>query len=121
MTADERFDRSLGVVLRSGVLAAAFVVGCGGVVFLANHGFEQPAYRSFQGEPATLRSFEGIAGQASAMRGRGLIQFGLLILLGTPVARVVFALVGFLRQRDWLYVAITAAVLLILAFSIFGS
>jgi uncharacterized membrane protein len=47
-----------------------------------------------------------------------MIQAGLFILIGTPVARVIFALVGFALERDRIYVAITVVVLAILLYSI---
>lgn len=50
--------------------------------------------------------------------GRGLIQFGLLLLIATPIARVIFSIAGFARQRDWLYVAITLVVLTLLSYSL---
>ncbi|MDA8243889.1 MAG: DUF1634 domain-containing protein, partial [Elusimicrobia bacterium] len=49
---------------------------------------------------------------------RGLIQLGLLMLIATPIARVVFSVFGFLRERDWLYVAVTLVVLAILLYSL---
>ena len=45
---------------------------------------------------------------------------GLLFLVATPIARVVFSVVGFIRQRDWLYVTITVAVLALLGYSLLG-
>jgi len=45
------------------------------------------------------------------------IQVGLLILIATPVARVVFSLVAFGIERDKVYVGITLAVLAILLFA----
>ncbi|HEX9501774.1 MAG TPA: DUF1634 domain-containing protein, partial [Thermoanaerobaculia bacterium] len=48
--------------------------------------------------------------------GRLIIIAGLLVLIATPVARVVFSIFIFLREGDRLYVAITSAVLLILLF-----
>jgi uncharacterized membrane protein len=44
----------------------------------------------------------------------------LLVLIATPVVRVVFSVFAFLRQRDWVYVAVTAIVLGLLCFSLFG-
>jgi uncharacterized membrane protein len=117
---DEQFDVALAYVLRTGVLLSAAVVACGGVVFLIRHGFEQPAFHLFRGEPATLRSIRGIAGAAMHFQGRALIQLGLLFLIATPIARVVFSVLGFLRQRDRLYVGITLAVLTLLTYSLLG-
>jgi len=48
--------------------------------------------------------------------GRAIITAGLLVLIATPVARVAFSIVIFVREGDRLYVAITSAVLLILLF-----
>ena len=42
------------------------------------------------------------------------MQLGLLLLIATPIARVVFSIFGFMRQRDWLYVGVTATVLALL-------
>jgi uncharacterized membrane protein len=114
---DEQFDAVLARVLRAGVLLSAAVVACGGVVYLIRHGLQRPDYHVFRGEPQTLREIRGIVSDAVGLSGRGLIQLGLLLLIATPVARVVFSVIGFAKQRDWLYVAITLAVLMLLAYS----
>jgi uncharacterized membrane protein len=116
--ADERFEAVLSAVLRTGVLLAAGVVAVGGVLLLLSHGLERHTYHVFHGEPAALRSVRGIARGARRLEASGLIQFGLLLLIGTPIARVVFSMVGFFRQRDWLYVAITVVVFVLLAYSL---
>ena len=41
-------------------------------------------------------------------------------LIATPIARVVFSLLAFLWQRDWTYVMVTAIVLGLLVYSLFG-
>ena len=115
---DEQFDTLLARVLRAGVLLSAAIVAIGGVVFLARHGFERPMYHVFRGEPQPFRSVSGIIGIAQELSGRGLVQLGLLFLIATPIARVVFSIVGFIRQRDWLYVGVTATVLALLAYSL---
>lgn len=55
-----------------------------------------------------------------AGRGRGLIQLGLLILIATPVARVVFSVFAFAQQKDRLSVGVTLLVLAILRYSLLG-
>ena len=47
--------------------------------------------------------------------GSVLLQLGLLLLMGTPVLRVVVSFAQFVRGRDWLFAATTLAVLLLLA------
>lgn len=118
---DEQFDIVLARVLRAGVLLSAAIVGFGGVVFLVRHGFERPTYHVFRGEPRPFRSVTGIVGTALDLSGRGLVQLGLLFLIATPIARVVFSIVGFVRQRDWLYVGVTAIVMALLTYSLLAS
>ena len=117
---DRRIEILLGHVLRAGVMLSATVVLIGGVVYLARHGGEIPDYGAFRGEPVTLRSVHGIVASARALSARGVIQFGLLMLIATPIARVLVSVVGFLLQGDWLYVAITTTVIALLAYSLFG-
>jgi uncharacterized membrane protein len=118
---DEQFDVVLAHVLRAGVILSAAIVALGGVVFLVRHGFERPMYHVFRGEPQPLRSVRGVFETARDLSGRGLVQLGLLCLIATPIARVVFSIVGFMRQRDWLYVGVTATVLALLAYSLLAS
>jgi uncharacterized membrane protein len=105
-------------VLRTGVTLAAFLVIVGGAIYFFQDGRALPNYQTFQGEPDELRHAEKIIQYARSFHGKGLIQLGLLILVGTPVARVVFSMVGFLLQRDQMYVIFTAIVLFVLCVSL---
>ncbi len=118
---DERVDRIMGNLLRSGVLLASALVTAGAALYLARHGGDRPDYGVFRGEPAELRGIGGIVGAALGPSGRGLIQLGLLALVATPVARVVFALVAFAVQRDRIFVAVALVVLAALLYSLFGA
>jgi uncharacterized membrane protein len=115
---DRRMDEIMGTLLRTGVILAAVVVFVGGVVYLSRHRVPPTNYHVFQGEPAELRTISGILHEALAFNGRGLIQLGLLILIATPIARVVFSVLAFLYQRDWMYVVVTLFVLGLLFYSL---
>jgi uncharacterized membrane protein len=115
---DERVEQVMGNLLRAGVVAAAVVVIAGGLVFLARHGTEPAEHHVFRGEPESLRTLRGIARGVAARGGLGLIQAGLVLLIATPVARVIFSVYAFARQRDWAYVVITLIVLAVLAYSL---
>jgi uncharacterized membrane protein len=117
---DEKLERVLGNLLRAGVMVSGAVVFAGGVLYLLRHGSAVPHYRVFSGEPSDLRHVRGIVNDALALQGRGLIQFGLLLLVATPVARVLFSLVGFTIQRDRTYVVVTLIVLAVLIYSLAG-
>jgi uncharacterized membrane protein len=113
-------EQFIGNLLRGGVLLAATVVLLGASLYLVRHGAALPLYGSFQGEPEELRHISGILASAGALHGRGVIQLGLLLLIATPVARVVCAMGAFALQRDWLYVGVTAIVLSVLVYSLLG-
>jgi uncharacterized membrane protein len=117
---DAAFGRRLGFVLRAGVLSAAAIVAVGAVVYLSRRGMDPVDYQNFRGAPPEFRSVRGILAGVQAFNGRGLIQLGLLLLIATPVARVVFSIVAFVRQQDWLYVAISTIVRVLLGASLFG-
>ena len=117
---EKRMDEIMGRLLRTGVILAALFVIAGGTMYLAQHPTPITDYRVFQGEPQDLRTLSGIFHDARALHGPGLIQFGLLILIATPIARVAFSVVAFLYQSDWMYVAVTLIVLGLLVYSLLG-
>ena len=115
-----RLEQLLGVLLRSGVLLSAVVVAFGAILFLVHHGMQQPHFSLFQGQPPELRTVGAIAVAAFRLDALAVIQFGLILLIATPIARVVFSLVGFTVERDWMYVGVTAVVLALLLFGLLG-
>jgi uncharacterized membrane protein len=78
-----RLERILGTVLRLGVAASSACLALGLVLMFAG-------------------------GAASASL---LLQAGIVILLVTPVARVVVSIVQYASARDWTFVTLTAIVL----------
>jgi uncharacterized membrane protein len=118
---DKRIENILGSLLHAGVVFSAVVVFCGAVVYLARHGGAPADYRVFQGEPSELRTVPGIVRDVADLSGRGIIQLGLLFLIATPVARVIFSIWGFAAERDRMYIVFTVIVLAILIFSLVGS
>ena len=118
---DERVEQLVGNLLRAGVIVAAVVTALGGVALLVQHGAARADYHLFRGEPGTLRTIGGVVGSALRLESRGVVQLGLVLLIATPIARVLLSLVAFVLQRDRLYVVVTAIVLAILLFSlVFG-
>src|SRR5215472_9178227 len=117
---DQRIEAIIGDLLRAGVVFSGAIVAIGGIVYLIHQGDTVPHYGVFHGEPSDLRSVTGIVREALARHGRGIIQLGLLFLIATPVARVVFSIFAFAVQRDWLYVVVTLIVLAVLTFSLTG-
>src|SRR4051812_41330871 len=117
---DEKLELIMGNLLRIGVFIAALVVFAGGCIYLVNQGHALTDYRNFHGEPASLRTVQGIIKEAVALHSAGIIQLGLLFLIATPVMRVVFAVVGFALERDRLYTIVSLIVLGVLMYSFLG-
>ena len=117
---DRRIELLVGHFLRTGVIVASVIVLIGGIFYLAKYASDLPEYKIFSGEPADLRTVHGIAADAFSLRIRGIIQFGLLVLMFTPVAWVAFLLFAFIKQRDGTYVIVTAIVLAALLFGLVG-
>jgi hypothetical protein len=90
-------------------------------IYLLRHGRSPMDFGVFRGEPADLRGIRGIIHHTLALRGRGIIQLGLLLLIATPVARVAFSIFGFAEERDRMYVVFTLIVFSILLYSLIGS
>jgi uncharacterized membrane protein len=48
-----------------------------------------------------------------------LLRWGILVLMTTPVARVVVVTIGMLRERDWLFAAVSVWILAVLGSSVY--
>ncbi len=117
---DQRMEKIIGILLRVGVMIAAAVVLAGGVGYLIQHAHEQPDDHTFHAEPEKFRTLPGIVMAAAHLDWQAVIQFGLLLLIATPIARVAFALVAFALERDRIYVITTTIVLAVLLYSLIG-
>ena len=115
---DQQFEIFLGKLLRVGVVIAAVIVLAGGVAFLGRASQPHADYRVFYGEAPGMTSVGGVVRGALGTEPLAVIQFGLLVLIATPVARVLFSMLGFALEKDWMYVGVTAVVLVILVYSL---
>jgi uncharacterized membrane protein len=88
---DLGFEIALGRLLGIGVLASTICLAAGLVMALAA-GDSRPA--------------------------RGLLATGLVLLMATPVARVVLSAISYALRRDWVFVALTLVVFLQLVASV---
>ena len=109
----------IGNTLRWGVILACLLATIGGVYYLMQHGLDPvPDYRHFDIASAAAQTnyttlgglWQGILhGDAASC-----VQVGVIVLILTPIARVVLSLFDFIVEQDWLYVAITAIVLTVI-------
>ena len=116
---DRRMETIMGRLLQAGVLLASAVVLVGGFLYLREHDGKPVNYRTFTGESAALRHPAQLLHLLATGDAAAIIQLGILLLIATPVARVLFAVVGFAMERDRFYVCISLVVLAVLLFGLF--
>lgn len=111
---DTDMQAVIGWILRAGVLVSMSVIFIGGVIYLYRHGQTHVDYSKFVGVPDFVSNPGGIIHGVFTLRGRAIIQAGIILLIATPVIRVLFSAIGFIMEKDYLYTAITVLVLLII-------
>lgn len=118
---EQQLENLLSNLLKYGVLIASAVVLFGGILYLIRHGAEPAQYHFFHGEPSEFRSPAGVVDAALSGSSRGLIQLGLLLLVATPIVRVIISFLAFLWRREFIYVIVTSLVLASLIYSLIGA
>lgn len=112
---DIDLNRSVGNLLRLGVILSV-VTSLVGFIKLFSEGFKMPKHYKelqisddniFQNFWTSLMKFDGMA----------IIQLGILLLILTPLVRIIFALIGYLKEKDYTYVVISLIVLAIMTVS----
>ena len=117
---DKDIQSVIGWILRGGVIISMLIVFSGGIIYLIRHGQEMENYSVFKGTPAFIHTGRGIINGIFTGRGQAIIQAGIILLIATPIIRVVFSAIGFLIEKDYLYTIITFIVLCIIFFSMFS-
>lgn len=116
---DKDVQLILGGLLRIGVLVSTGVVILGGILFLVQHHDSRVALQNFEPKHVEFSSVAAILNGLSRLDGLAIIQFGVLLLIFTPIARVVFSIFSFLMERDYQYVLIGTIVLCIIIVSLY--
>jgi uncharacterized membrane protein len=106
---EARLARPLSRLLLAGLSLAIALMLAGAILAVVGTGTPVARESSISGLPAALAGLEP----------GGFFDLGLLVLLATPVARVVALLVGFARYRMWLFSGVSLVVLALLALSAF--
>jgi uncharacterized membrane protein len=105
-------------LLRAGVLISLTVVVAGVLLSFLHHGdyvsSATELLRLTQPGAAFPHTLRDIVSGLHELRGQAVIMVGLLLLIATPVLRVAVSIFTFVFERDWVFVAITSVVLLLL-------
>lgn len=124
-TNGKELEKKIGQFLRYGVLLSSFITFIGGLLYLYQHHGNLPNYAPTAetgaafGVAGYLRELSSILPQALAFDGAAIIQLGVIVLIATPVFRIIASGVVFLVERDYLYVVISLVVLAIIIANMF--
>ncbi|HTA42118.1 MAG TPA: DUF1634 domain-containing protein [Bryobacteraceae bacterium] len=121
MDSGQKMETQMGLLLRTGVLASCLIMCAGAVLYLLRHGEQQESFAAFHGQPPEFETPGGIWQAARHGSARGIIQLSVLVLIATPVMRVVFAVFAFARQKQWIFSFVSLVVLALLAYGLFLS
>ncbi len=116
-----RVELLISWILRGGVIVSMGTVLTGLALMFAHH----PDYLRSAADLKRLtapgaalpHSATEVVHGVAAGRGEAIVALGLVLLIATPILRVAISLVGFAVERDRLYAAISAAVLVLLTIS----
>ncbi|HCN48781.1 MAG TPA: DUF1634 domain-containing protein [Chryseobacterium sp.] len=117
---DVDLNRSVGNLLRLGVILSV-ATSLIGFIKLFIEGFEMPKkYTSLVVGTSSEKVWSHFWDSLCKGEGMAIIQLGILLLIFTPLMRIVFALIGYLKEKDYVYVVISSIVLAIMAVSFFA-
>lgn len=104
----------ISFILRAGVVVSGVIIAFGSVLYFIEAA-RQP--NGPHAPPHELATIGGILHDLLTGDPLAIIMLGLILLLLTPVLRVIVSIGAFALERDWRYVAITSLVLIILIIS----
>ena len=116
--ADRDIQVVLSSLLRVGVIVSMTVVFLGGVLYLAGQESSLVDYREFRPSAPGSYSIVSVFSGVLSLEGSSVIQLGILLLIFTPVLRVVFSVFSFVIEHDYLYVSIGLLVLTVILVSL---
>ena len=117
-------EQYIGKLLRYGVMLSCAITLFGGIIYLFQHKGVMVDYSPVPtgmafGVEDYLRELNTIFPRMLDFDGAAIIQFGVLVLIATPIIRVAFSAFSFLIEKDYLYVVITLIVLAIILANMF--
>ncbi|KFF00246.1 membrane protein [Chryseobacterium formosense] len=116
---DIDLNRSVGNLLRLGVILSV-ITSLIGFIKLFTEGFKMPRkYTMLDMGTSSEKVWGHFWDTLCKGEGMAIIQLGILMLIFTPLMRIIFALIGYLKEKDYVYVVISSIVLAIMAVSFF--
>ncbi len=112
----EKAEHAIALVLRYGSLLATLIMALGLGVWLVRGGLS--AMPQFHRPPAHRIAVAALAPELVKFNPAAMIELGVLLLLLTPIFRILVAIVTFALERDYKYVLVSVGVLAVVLLSI---
>ncbi len=103
------FDHVLHKLLVIGLVISVILIITGLVLALVKH----------ENVPTVVPTLGTVFSQLCAWHPSGFLALGILVVIATPIMRVVGSAIAFILEKDWRFAAITLVVLITVTVSIF--
>ena len=113
-----RTDRWLSYILLSGLTISLLFITIGTILFFLKNDHQPINQMMYSSNPNHLNTIYRILDHARQWDALAIIQLGILILIITPLMRVLTCLWIFLIEKDYLYIFLACIVLSILLYSV---
>jgi uncharacterized membrane protein len=110
-----RIEKTMSIVLATGIVIALIIVLAGGSLYLYEHGAEnmQLEFTRYTNASIPLNHLFNASPQATL----NVVNIGLFILVGTQLLRVLLLFFYYFWQRDYIYTVISLFVTMVLIYS----
>lgn len=116
-------DKLISNVLRTGVIISLILILIGTVLLFADNGsnsFTMAQIINVNSKiNSSIFSIAGMVNGLFSLQGADFILLGIIVLILTPITRVITSVLSFLYERNWLYVIITVIVFIDIMVAIF--
>ena len=107
--------KSLFVVLITGLICSLILIIIGGYFTLLDLSFNAADYSHFKGGASYLTKITEMIPESFHNNYLALIQVGLVLMILTPVFRVLSCLIIFFFEKDYVFVFLAGFILIVLA------
>ena len=116
-------EKAISAILRTGLVLCVILLAIGSMLLFAKGGGGGISLGQITAANSAVNSSKFSIDQIIAglfrLDGISFILLGLIVLMATPIARVLISIFAFLYEENWLYFVITAIVFINLMVAIF--
>lgn len=116
-------EEAISFELRIGTLISVILIAIGAALLFLHNGSGSLSLNAIATSNSLINSagfdVPAVISAVEGLQGLGFIFLGLVVLIATPIIRVLLSILFFAEESNWLYVIITLIVLFDLLLAIF--